>query len=100
MTTIAALQRALRDVEGAMPPLAMALHAATPAQRAAFADHRRATAAWVRERPGPAAWQAVLDGVEPPEPPRSIWAIVPPAPVIAAGDDVASIWADALERMM
>lgn len=100
MTTLAALHRALRDVEGAMPPLAMALHRATPAQRTAYAEHRRAMAAWCAARPGAAAWQAVIDGDEPPEPPRSIWSIIPPAPAVGVGDDPAALWADAIERTM
>lgn len=98
--TLASLHRALRDVEAAMPPLALALHGATPSQRTAFADHQDAMAAWCAARPGAAAWAAVLAGEEPPEPPRSIWSIVPPAPVLSIGDDVAAMWSDAIERMI
>jgi len=91
--TVASVNRAIRAVEEALPPLARTLLDMPPHRLAEWAAWREASRAWHAAHPDAYA-QWLAGEVEPPSPPVGLFR---PAPVVARGDDAAAAWVDMLE---
>lgn len=92
--TLQRLQTAIKGLEQAMPPLALALHRASPAVREAYKEYRTDGRVWCQRYPGPGdAYEAYLDGsAMPPTMPAILISVLPHAPLICAGDNAAEIY--------
>lgn len=91
--TMAKLQAAIRDAREAMPGIALKLFRAPPEVRTLYRQYRQECTAWCNVRPHGAAFAAVLGGEEPVHVPVLLrQSIMPPAPILCAGDDCGAIW--------